>query len=473
MINVTRTRQFDDATARDGWVGLLVRRNVSGSGDCRAERGIDRSADPVATQIMGLYDGYNCWFCALLALPWSLKPLYGLLTDFVPIARTRRRSYLMLTSGISALALLVLYLIPIPAGSYQLLLYLLLVPTVGVAFSDVVVDALMIEKGQPRGLTGTLQSVQWAAMYFGTIVAGLVGGYLSQNHRQNEGFLICGMMAFMTFLLTWLYVKEKPFVSRKGHLRLAATELSRAVKTPAVVAAAAFLFLWSFNPFSMSVLYVHMTNELGISEQNYGVTISMLSIGAIIGSLGYSAYCRRVRMSWLVHLSIVMGVLSTLAYCLVVDQKSAAIVSLLVGFTYLTGSMVQYDLAARACPTAAAGTTFALLMALSNLSMSLSSALRRIAVRCVGRTLGSDHRIQSAGCRRRFVNVCLLVDRAVFAPVDSERTLRPKSTVRRRPRTDSFSLNPKKALQDLQPARFGHFLEECLIDRFAQRALLG
>jgi len=27
----------------------------------------------------------------------------------------------------------------------------LLIPTVGVAFSDVVADAMMIEKGQPRG----------------------------------------------------------------------------------------------------------------------------------------------------------------------------------------------------------------------------------------------------------------------------------------------------------------------------------
>ena len=44
-------------------------------------------------------------FGALLALPWSLKPLYGLLTDFVPINGTRRRSYLLLTSAASVLGL--------------------------------------------------------------------------------------------------------------------------------------------------------------------------------------------------------------------------------------------------------------------------------------------------------------------------------------------------------------------------------
>lgn len=31
-------------------------------------------------------------FSALLALPWTLKPLFGLLTDFVPLGNTRPRA---------------------------------------------------------------------------------------------------------------------------------------------------------------------------------------------------------------------------------------------------------------------------------------------------------------------------------------------------------------------------------------------
>jgi predicted MFS family arabinose efflux permease len=131
-----------------------------------------------------------------------------------------------------------------------------------------------------------------------------------------------------------------------------------------VAAAAAFLFLWTFNPFSTSVLYVHMTRELGMSEQFYGVTVSLLSVGAILGSLAYGTYCRRVPLRWLIHTAIAAGALSTLAYCGMTGKASAA-----------AGSMVQFDLAARACPLAAAGTTFALLMALSNLSYSISTGI--------------------------------------------------------------------------------------------------
>jgi len=314
-------------------------------------------------------------FGALLALPWSLKPLYGLLTDFVPLAGTRRRSYLIATSAASALGLALLYLLEVRSGSYYLLLVLLLIPTVGVAFSDVVVDALMVETGQPRGLTGTLQSIQWAAMYGGMIVAGILGGWLSEHGRQREGFLICGLTSCLTLGLTLLFVREERQPAARHRVGRAAGELVRIAKTPAVLTAAAFLFLWSFNPFSTSVLYLHLTEFMGISERFYGITVSLLSVGAIAGSLAYGAYCRRIPLRWLLHLAIGAGVLSTLAYWCVSGKISAAIVSVVVGFTYLTGSMVQFDLAARVCPLAAAGTTFALLMSVSNISLSLSTAM--------------------------------------------------------------------------------------------------
>jgi MFS family permease len=315
-------------------------------------------------------------FGALLAIPWSLKPLYGLLTDFVPIAGTRRRSYLVLTSVASVLGLGILYVIPVPKGDYWLLLGLLLLPTVGVAFSDVVVDALMVERGQPLGLTGRLQSAQWAAMYGGGIIAGVAGGWFSQYGLQREALLVCAVTGSGTLLLTLFCIREERRPAPPaGRFGFALRELLAAVRTPAVLSASAFLFLWNFNPFTSAVLYVHLTVHLGIGEQFFGYTNALFSVGAINGSIAYGFYCRRVRIPLLVHLSIATGILSTLAYALVTGAMSAGIVSVVVGFTYMTGSLVQFDLAARACPIPAAGTTFALLMSLSNFSLSLSSAL--------------------------------------------------------------------------------------------------
>ena len=137
----------------------------------------------------------------------------------------------------------------------------------------------------------------------------------------------------------------------------------------------AFLFLWNFNPFSNTVLHLHMTRALGFGERFYGWTVSLTSIVSIAASVAYGLYCRRVRMSTLVHLSIVLGVVSTLGYALVVDERSAVLVTVGVAFTYMTATLIQMDLAARTCPPETAGTVFALLMALENLSASASTWL--------------------------------------------------------------------------------------------------
>jgi hypothetical protein len=59
----------------------------------------------------------TAWFIAVLSVAWAIKPLYGLLTDFVPLAGSRRRSYLLLTTAVATISLTVVYLLPLrPRG---------------------------------------------------------------------------------------------------------------------------------------------------------------------------------------------------------------------------------------------------------------------------------------------------------------------------------------------------------------------
>jgi Na+/melibiose symporter-like transporter len=318
---------------------------------------------------------------AVLALPWAAKPLYGLLTDFVPIAGSRRRSWLLLTTIITTVALAALYVYTPPVDAAWLLMAWLYLATIGVAFSDVVVDALMIEEGKPRGLTGRLQSVQWASMWTATILTGFVGGLLSQRNQQEIGFLIAGAVTAGSFLLALFVVREPGrHAERDGDTSAqqvaSATDAARALKKtlrhPAILAIAAFLFLWNFNPFSTIVLYIHMVRHMGFSEQFYGNSITVQAVGSLLASLTYAIYCRRVSTTWLVHLSIATGVIATIAYWGLAGPKSALVISFVVGFVYMTATMVQLDLAARLCDLVTAGSTFALLMSLSNLSVALS-----------------------------------------------------------------------------------------------------
>lgn len=313
-------------------------------------------------------------FVALLALPWSIKPLYGLLTDFLPLAGYRRKAYLVLSSLAALAGFAGLSLWPLPDGDHAWLM-LLLLPTVGVAFGDVVVDALMIEHGQSRGLTGRLQSVQWAAIYAASILTGVAGGYLSGHQLYQTSFLLCALVAALMLGLSISSVDEPRRPAHLAGFRSSLRSLWSGMCSPVVLSVSLLIFLFEFNPFSMTVLYLHMTEDLHFSEEFYGLTRSIVAVASIFACVGYGFYCRRVPMRRLVHLSIAMGIVSTLAFWLLWNSPLACLVSFAFGFAYTTATLVQLDLAAQACPPAAAGTIFAAIMALSNLSTSLSTFL--------------------------------------------------------------------------------------------------
>ncbi|HUY90878.1 MAG TPA: MFS transporter [Pirellulales bacterium] len=315
-------------------------------------------------------------YVALLGLPWCLKPLFGLASDFIRFAGYRRKSYLIAAGFASTVCFLGLYLLPLSADLRGLLLVGLFVPTVAVTFADVVLDALIIEIGQPREITGRLQSVRWGASYAATILTGFLGGKLCQSNQHRLAFLICGALAAAGLFLAIMMVREPRAVEVEEDLPSLKSALIESLRSRAVIVTGLFLFVWHFNPFTQAVLYLHVTKTMNfsqsLSEELYGQSMSMLAIGSVLACACYGVYCRRVPMRRLAPLSVVMGIASNMVYWLLTGQKSLEIVSVVVGFTYMTANMIQCDLAARACPVRAAGTIFGAFMAVCNISTLLS-----------------------------------------------------------------------------------------------------
>jgi predicted MFS family arabinose efflux permease len=329
-------------------------------------------------------------FFGVIGIAWSIKPLFGLVSDFCPIAGRRRRPYLALSTAVTAIAFFGLAALsttmPIgPSGWFGWLIeaspgqpavdrsgWLLMLVGFGVAMTDVVIDALAVETGQPRGITGQIQSVQWFALSVAGVLAGVGGGFVAQHGLQRPMFVVCGLLALGSLAVVLFTVREPPDTNptRQRGVLAARQELSYAHRLWPLLCAAAFLFLWNFNPFSSNVLQEYATKELGFSEQAFGTLLTIQSVGMIAGCLSYGWYCRRVPFGWLVHGSIVAGILSTLGYWLLRDWTTAVIASFLFGLAWQTGLLVQLDLSARICPLQSAGTMFALLMAITNTGSS-------------------------------------------------------------------------------------------------------
>ena len=167
-------------------------------------------------------------FFLISTIPWLLKPAYGLLSDFVPLFGLRRKSYFVLTSGMASLTGFALAVSAEP--SYWRLALLYTAMGFGLAFTDVLTDAVMVESGKPRGLTGAFQAVQWASISVATLAIGVLGGELAERRSLHWTFLIAAGFPLASFVMAARFLREErtgfdaaAFRSTWASIRAAAT----------------------------------------------------------------------------------------------------------------------------------------------------------------------------------------------------------------------------------------------------------
>jgi MFS family permease len=314
---------------------------------------------------MRLSAGETATFFALIGIAWNVKPLYGLLSDLVPLLGYRRRSYLLLTTAMAALGWLALGVLP--AYPWGLTLAILGLTGLGLAFTDVLCDAVMVEQGKARGLTARFQSIQWAAIYAASLLAGIGGGYLSAHVAYNRTFLLVALFPTLSFAASAWAVRDPRTRFDRETVRATVAALRRGVRSGPLWRAAAFIFLWNFSPSFGVPLEYHMVDVLGITKIQLGVLTSLGSGAAMLGALVFGRYAKRLALGPLLNLSVAIGVGGTLAYYGLVGWWSAVALTVTVSFVTAVAMLATLDLAARAVPTHAEGTFFAALMSVSNL----------------------------------------------------------------------------------------------------------
>ena len=80
----------------------------------------------------------------------------------------------------------------------------------GLAFCDVLADAIMVETGKPRGLTGVFQSVQWASISVATLAVGVLGGYLAHVRSMRVAFALAACFPLVSFAMVLAFLREAP-----------------------------------------------------------------------------------------------------------------------------------------------------------------------------------------------------------------------------------------------------------------------
>ena len=86
--------------------------------------------------------GYVEVLSGIIALPWTFKILYGLISDNVPIYGSKRRSYCVLLSSVQLISCLLLTALADTNVYFSTLL--LTIMSLTVAAMDVIVDSIMV-----------------------------------------------------------------------------------------------------------------------------------------------------------------------------------------------------------------------------------------------------------------------------------------------------------------------------------------
>ncbi|KAK3029357.1 hypothetical protein RJ639_037880 [Escallonia herrerae] len=144
----------------------------------------------------------------LIQIPWIVKPLWGLLTDILPIFGFRRRPYFILAGFVGVSSMLMLALqksLPLSAAILSLM-----AASAGVAIADVTIDACVTENSISHpSLAGDMQSLCGVSSSIGALVGFAISGLFIYLGLRFGVFGVLSIPAGMV-ILVGMILREPP-----------------------------------------------------------------------------------------------------------------------------------------------------------------------------------------------------------------------------------------------------------------------
>ena len=310
-------------------------------------------------------------YLAILTIPWLIKPIYGLITDYFPFLGYRRKSWLMIVNFAACVGFLT-----VSGAEHPIFIIMALTLTsIGVAASDVITDEITVEKGRRHNCIGKFQSTQWCWLNIAVLLTSLFGGYLCDILEPAASLHMASLFAMATPVLVIIFtgtiLKENRFQINLKQTRITTNHLVQSLKSKSLWIIALYIAFWSFSPAFGLPLYYHMRDNLNFTTGFIGQLAAFQSGGAILGALIHNRLMTRLTLKNQLIIAIGIGTLSHLSYLFICAPGEnvgvlAITISIIVGIADMIGSLAIYTLAARACARRVEGFTFAALMSIYN-----------------------------------------------------------------------------------------------------------
>ena len=345
---------------------------------------------------LGLSPAQVAALMGIAALPWVIKPLFGFLSDGLPLFGYKRRPYLILSGLMGTAAWLGLATVVDTAWAATCAI---LLSSLSVAVSDVIVDSLVVERARGESLShsGSLQSLTWGTSAVGGLITAYLSGWLLQHFSTQTVFAITATFPLLVSAVAWLIVEE-PVSARLDTSAVwnQIKQLRGAITQKAIWLPTAFIFLWQATPTADSAFFYFTTNELGFAPEFLGRVRLVTSIASLIGIWLFQRFLKklpfRTLMGWTTVISSVLGMTALLLVThtnrsLGIDDHWFSLGdSLILTVMGQIAFMPILVLSARLCPEGVEATLFALLMSIWNLAGLLSHELGALLTHWLGVT---------------------------------------------------------------------------------------
>jgi MFS family permease len=307
-------------------------------------------------------------FLAIFNFPWIIKPIYGVLSDLVPLFGYRRKGYLIAANVVAAGA----YLWSTQLTAPSQLVWTLQLTAYAMAISSTVCGAVLVENGQRLGESGRFVNQQWLWFNAAAMASAIIGGQLVQwlpptSALHAAAAIVAVAPVAVLFGTLFLIPEERTRIDAPA-LRDTLRGLAAALRKRELWIVGMFLFLYYFSPGLATPLYYTMTDSLKFPQGYIGVLGSITSAGWVVGALLYHRLFDSISSKRLLNLSIALGTVTTASYLLLFNEASAAILSFCSGFSAMLATVATVTLAADYCPRRSEGFSFAVMMSLINLA---------------------------------------------------------------------------------------------------------
>ncbi|XP_040381505.1 probable folate-biopterin transporter 2 [Oryza brachyantha] len=320
------------------------------------------------------------------SIPWMVKPLWGLLTDVLPVAGYRRRPYFIFAGFMGVVAMLVVALHSKLHVLFALLA--LMAGSASVAIADVTIDACVAENSimHPH-LAADMISLNGFCASVGGLIGFSISGFLV-HAIGSQGAL--GMLAIPSALviLAGVMIKDvhlPDFPYELAHMKFveATRKMLATLKCPEVWRPCFYMYM----SLALSVdiqegmfyWYTDQSAGLSFSEGFIGFIYAIGSVGSLIGVILYQNILKDhsfrnllclsqllLSMSGMLDLILVLRLNLKLGipdyYFAVIDEGVSKMINRIKWMPLLV-------LSSKLCPPGIEGTFYALLMSIDNVGL--------------------------------------------------------------------------------------------------------